>query len=72
METLNQQVIKELTEMKAIGIRVSKRAFDLAKTENYTSWLPRNGKPCMTEIAVLTIVASNVGKTEEFLRNEPR
>ena len=34
METLNQQVVKELEQMKAIGIRVSKKTILLAARED--------------------------------------
>ena len=67
MNKLNIEVIKELTEMKAIGIKVPNKALEMARAEDFNAWLL--GEPCITEIAVLIIELSNVGNTEQFLKN---
>ena len=67
MNKLNEQVVKELLEMKSIGIKVPNEALEMAKTEDFGAWLL--GDPCITEIAVLIIELSNVGNSKEFLKN---
>jgi hypothetical protein len=67
MSKLNTEVIKELNEMKAIGIKVPNKAIEMAKTEDFETWLL--GEPSITEIAVLIIELSNVGNTKQFLKN---
>jgi hypothetical protein len=67
MSKLNTEVIKELNEMKAIGIKVPNEALEMAKTEDFGAWLL--GDPCIAEIAVLIIELSNVGNSKAFLKN---
>jgi hypothetical protein len=67
MNKLNLEVIKELKEMKAIGIKVPNKAIEMARTEDFEAWL--HEEPSITEIATLIIELSNVGNSKAFLKN---
>ena len=67
MSKLNAEVIKELNEMKAIGIKVPNKAIEMARTEDFGAWLL--GEQSITEIATLIIELSSVGNTKQFLKN---
>jgi len=67
MNKLNLEVIKELTEMKLIGIKVPNEALEMAKTEDFEAWLL--SEQSITELSVLMIELSNVGNSKEFLKN---
>ena len=67
MNKLNIEVIKELTEMKAIGIKVPNKAIEMARTEDFNAWLL--GEQSITELSILMTELSNVGSSKEFLKN---